>query len=417
MTTTAHRSYWLISVFLLAAGFTWAQPCARPTWTLDKTGPDSVLSVWNTPSIETSFTRVWAMQHPGYRQAPHKLHPVWPGESAAILPQAGLREGRYVAHPCGDSTRIIQEGDIREGKRNGTWTSYWPGGEIFQKIDFGTEDERTAYRDHYLSGRPWSEGELDRLGNRQGTWIQYDTAGRLRLEMAYRDGQPSGWARYLRVDQSPQKRIHFTGYHEKWDTLWTYYPDGQPEICRVGTEIRAAWDSSGTPTVRDGTGVYTGISPGPDYRGLWVVLPLKGGKRHGTVEAFRKTGERYTSALYERDSLRQETRYYPSGPKSMQYNIYTDSTAWQEWYPNGQMKRRTVSTHRDTLRHRLLWYKNGERKEVYDLRFDLEANRWMPDGEWRAWYKKWAPPLGTPLPAARADGNLAGLGPGGKSGE
>ncbi len=85
---------------------------------------------------------------------------------------ARLNQGRWSLL---DTKGFTLSGDYVNGKREGTWTAWYPNGDVFQKVDF--------VRD-----------------KKHGTWIQWGPDGRKKFEHQYRDDRLDGTSTVYNAD-------------------------------------------------------------------------------------------------------------------------------------------------------------------------------------------------------------------------
>ena len=101
-----------------------------------------------------------------------------PAQQDTAVPQNGMYEKK---HPNG---QISIRGEMRDGKREGVWKSY------------------------YESGLPWSEGEY-KNGVREGISITWYENGQKRYEGRYANGKQAGKWKYWNENGQLEKEIDY----------------------------------------------------------------------------------------------------------------------------------------------------------------------------------------------------------------
>ena len=114
----------------------------------------------------------------GPAETPHEQAPS-PGIAAAdTLPENGP------AKINGPDGRVKMEGDMRNGKRHGLWTSYHPGGAVQSRTDYVDGVQEGASVVFHPNGQTYYTGDYHH-GHEVGEWRFFDEQGALVRTVRY----------------------------------------------------------------------------------------------------------------------------------------------------------------------------------------------------------------------------------------
>lgn len=235
---------------------------------------------------------------PGLKKLTEKWCEIRDGKSDPV------RHGPYVE--LYESGAKKEVGRFVEGRRDGTWTRWYPGGKVDAIVDYkdgkpqsfvawhdnGQKWEEGIFVDGFKQG-PWirwhangqkevesfyDHGTLDRRytvwhdngqkqeqgeykkGVREGLWVSWHENGQKRTEILFRDGKPDEWYRAWHENGRPAEQALFhLGKPEGSYTIW--HDNGQKE--EEGTYRDGVLEGQVTAWDRDGH--------------VWMKTEYKGG--------------------------------------------------------------------------------------------------------------------------------------------
>ncbi len=112
-------------------------------------------------------------------QAAQKSTPETKTEVEKPLPEATF-------YPGGE---IKTAGKYKDGKRQGTWSSWYENGELRSEAIYEKGERNGQYKVWYENGQPKIEGAFTHE-KPSGTWLLYDSLGVKVNEVEYKDGKP-----------------------------------------------------------------------------------------------------------------------------------------------------------------------------------------------------------------------------------
>jgi TonB family protein len=183
--------------------------------------------------------------------------------------------------------------------------SYYPSGRLktAQYTSYTNDDGMTQfylYMSYHANGRLESKGYKHRL-LRTGTWLTYDSLGRLETNISYQDNQPFGW--FKAYHPNGRMKLQAYCYEGITDTITVFSPAGvklkqsDPNYSKTIAQVQAQHsdvnfrDPNAFPPDHKRKGI---VSLGPDANeGKWADEPAMFPGGNDSLNAFIKKMVRY----------------------------------------------------------------------------------------------------------------------------
>jgi antitoxin component YwqK of YwqJK toxin-antitoxin module len=104
--------------------------------------------------------------------------PIVASDSGAVAPQQGMQE------IMAEDGTLRMKGELRDGKRNGPWSSFFPNGSIRSRAVFVDGLQEGATEVFYDNGMTYYKGQYHR-DRPVGEWVFFDPAGTLMKTVRY----------------------------------------------------------------------------------------------------------------------------------------------------------------------------------------------------------------------------------------
>ncbi len=191
------------------------------------------------------------------------------GKIAGQGPRLGPRKtGRWRYYSETDGT-LLSEGDYREGRKTGEWTTYYPSGKVASCGTYTEDEPNGVWIYYHPNGNVASSGSFV-AGRKDGYWVSFDDSGHKTSEAHFTEG--NGY--YREYYSSGKLKVGGKITDNKREGEWLFYrEDGTLEGRCVYTGNR---------------GRYTGFYPNG---ALQTRGDMEGDKKMGSWEIFDATGK------------------------------------------------------------------------------------------------------------------------------
>ena len=100
----------------------------------------------------------------------------------------GNKEGEWISY--WENGQLNQKGNYKNGKREGAWSSYTDDGQVFRKGNYKNGKREGAWIEYYSGGGLYQKGTY-KNGREEGMWIKYETHGGYMKNLSgiYKDGK------------------------------------------------------------------------------------------------------------------------------------------------------------------------------------------------------------------------------------
>lgn len=220
-----------------------------------------------------------------------------------------LRHGPYVE--VYDSGTKREAGQYRHGRRDGTWTRWYPGGKVETIIEYGN-GKALQFLAWHDNGQKWEEGGFED-GLKQGVWIRWHENGQKEFEGYYVHSTLD--RRYTLWHDNGQKQEqgeYRSGVRQGLWTIWhrngqkrseILFHDGKPD------DWYKAWHENGQQSEQ---ALFHDGKPEGTYT-IWHDNGQKGeegsyhdGLLEGQVTAWDRNGQVWMKTKYRGGSLAED---------------------------------------------------------------------------------------------------------------
>ena len=159
--------------------------------------------------------------------------PSWGLTMDDLVKRDGLWYEKFTATPFTGEIEGKEQGEFKEGKRDGSWISYHENGQFNAKVNFKNGKRDGSWIRYHENGKMNSKGNF-KNGKRDGSWISYYANGVLGFEGKYKNGKYEGfWIRHYNngrlSEKSNWKNGKVEGYTEHYNV------DGTVNYILTGT--------------------------------------------------------------------------------------------------------------------------------------------------------------------------------------
>jgi antitoxin component YwqK of YwqJK toxin-antitoxin module len=150
------------------------------------------------------------------------------------MDEAGRKQGHWrieapkVDKPGYSDGQLIEEGRYANGKRTGTWRSYWPSGKVKSEVAYEMGRPKGAYTTYYSDGTVEEKGTWD-LDRNTGKFQRWHPNGKLAQDFVFNAyGLRDGVQRYYHENGQLEVEVTVKEGREE-GTLKRYYANGEPQ--------------------------------------------------------------------------------------------------------------------------------------------------------------------------------------------
>ena len=135
--------------------------------------------------------------------------PSWGLSTEDLVIRAGLYYAKFTATPfTGEVDEGLYRGSLRNGKREGSWKSYYGSGMLSNKGEYKNNELEGSWESHWDNGQLSSKGN-SKSGNKEGSWESYYDSGQLISKGDFKNGNEEGYWVHYNEDGSVVKK--YTG--------------------------------------------------------------------------------------------------------------------------------------------------------------------------------------------------------------
>ena len=120
----------------------------------------------------------------------------WSLEYKDLVERDGLFYKKFSDVPFTGKTAGQEQGSFKNGKRDGSWLSYWANGKLKSKGNYKNDNLEGSWTEYYDNGQLFYKGKYkDWL--EEGYWVMYWENGQLKSKGNYKRGSQEGsWIYY-----------------------------------------------------------------------------------------------------------------------------------------------------------------------------------------------------------------------------
>jgi len=205
-----------------------------------------------------------------------------------------------------------EEGTLKDGKKNGLWTSWYSNGQKEKEGTLKDGKKNGLWTVWWKNGQKWSEGTF-RDGKEDGTWTMWYENGQKRVETTYEFGYADGlWTSWYSNGQKKKEgTLESIFFNSIRVGLWTEWSEnGQKE--QEGTYKNGRKDGVWTYLDNDGSkyvgkvereddedGTFLGWYFGDAERKVESYVTYKDGKEDGLKTYWHENGQKYSEGIYK----------------------------------------------------------------------------------------------------------------------
>jgi len=113
-----------------------------------------------------------------------------------LVEREGLYYKKFTEVPFTGKVTGIQQGKIKNGKREGPWVFYHDNGQIWEKGEFKNGNAEGLWVEYHENGQLFMKGN-HKSGKGEGPWVSYFSNGQLMFKGTYKNGKEDGpWVFY-----------------------------------------------------------------------------------------------------------------------------------------------------------------------------------------------------------------------------
>ena len=144
-----------------------------------------------------------------------------------LVKRDGLYFKKRTDIPFTGKTTGDEQGSFKNGKKDGSWISYYDNGQLLTKRTYKDGKRDGLWAAYHDNGQLWSKGPY-KNGKKDGPWVGYHKDAKLRIKGTLNDGKKDGpWVWFYDNGQLRSKGIYKNG---KKDGPWvSYHDNGQLE--------------------------------------------------------------------------------------------------------------------------------------------------------------------------------------------
>ncbi|NPA67874.1 MAG: toxin-antitoxin system YwqK family antitoxin [Chlorobi bacterium] len=177
------------------------------------------------------------------------------GDTVNVIDKKGFKQGYWVEHkPFGEEK--ISEGNYVDGKKEGIWKSYYPGGTLKSEITYVHGKKYGRAKTYFENGNTAEEGVwlIDKWVNKYKAYYQN---GKLSYVWNYNDyGTRSGYQRYYYENGNIKIEGNWENGKES-GIIREYYPDGSLRSEKIFKDGKTSRDSITVYEIKEKTVVKT----------------------------------------------------------------------------------------------------------------------------------------------------------------
>ena len=261
----------------------------------------------------------------------------------------GMYDGKYELYKY---NKLVEKGEYKEGRKNGTWIEYYSDGAIKSEKPFSNGKVNGVHKSYYTDGKPESvKGYKDGVEHGVEQRWHWET-GKMTVDANYEDGKPDGkQTRHISSNNGDYVEVsHYakgvqTGdFSQTWATgkprVQGKYKNGQKE--GVWMEYRSSGKLEKSTTYKNG-------ERSGEYKTFYT---------DGTVEKI----ENYLNG--KREGVCKEF-FYDSGKMKNEYNYANNvkQGKYKLFYDDGTLREEGRCEEGQEV-YRKEYYKNGKIKEI-----------------------------------------------------
>jgi hypothetical protein len=111
----------------------------------------------------------------------------WSLEYKDLVERDGLFYKKFSDVPFTGKTAGQEQGSFKNGKRDGSWLSYWANGKLQSKTNHKNGKLEGSWVSYHLNGQLRDKGQY-KNGLKDGSWFSYFGNGQLSFRRNYKDG-------------------------------------------------------------------------------------------------------------------------------------------------------------------------------------------------------------------------------------
>ena len=148
----------------------------------------------------------------------------WSLELNDLVKRDGIYYEKFSDVPFTGKTTGPDQGSFKNGKKDGSWISYWGNGQLSFKGDYKNDKREGSWVRYWDNGQLNYKGDY-KNGKREGSWVSYHENGQLNEKSYIKNGEKDGsWVRYWKNGQLRDKGDYKNG---KKEGSWiSYYDNG-----------------------------------------------------------------------------------------------------------------------------------------------------------------------------------------------
>ena len=113
-----------------------------------------------------------------------------------LVERAGIYYKKFTDVPFSGKVTGGGQGEIKNGKREGPWVSYFENGQLWDKGDYKNGEREGPWVSYFENGQLDSKGTW-KNGKEEGPWVGYFDNGQLETKGNFKDGLEEGpWVTY-----------------------------------------------------------------------------------------------------------------------------------------------------------------------------------------------------------------------------
>jgi antitoxin component YwqK of YwqJK toxin-antitoxin module len=147
------------------------------------------------------------------------------GKPVNVVDGSNMKQGMWVKFAPADKTKILEEGNYKDGKKEGMWKEYYSNGNLKSEIPYISNKPDGYAKLYYESGKLSEEGNWKGV-KWVGNYKYYHENGKPKYEFAYSDdGKRSGKQKYYHENGKIAIEGDWKDGKEA-GVIKEYYPDG-----------------------------------------------------------------------------------------------------------------------------------------------------------------------------------------------
>ena len=114
----------------------------------------------------------------------------WSLELKDLVERDGIYYKKFSDVPFTGKTTGQVKGSFKDGKRDGSWVTYWDNGQLSFKGDYNNGKRDGSWVRYWDNGQLWKKGNY-KNSKREGSWVDYNKDGSVDTELSgiYKNGK------------------------------------------------------------------------------------------------------------------------------------------------------------------------------------------------------------------------------------